>query len=267
MLATIPVDFALYAILVVYTVIALVRNDQTLLTTQAFTTVSLVSILSNPLLSFIQTIPQITQSIGCFERIENYCSRERSHKVAFDGMDSSKASLDGVASTELSTMNTNHEHQQLHKSVVSFQDATISWASESEDVLHDLTLSIPRGNIVMIVGPVGCGKSAFLESILGRTNVKLGHVHLTESRFAYCPQAPWIMNASIQLNITGGKELDQKWYDLTLSACALTDDLDNFPNGDMFMAGSNGISLSGGQKQRVVSVLMYSFHHIEASPS
>ncbi|PYI04583.1 multidrug resistance-associated protein [Aspergillus sclerotiicarbonarius CBS 121057] len=253
MLSCVPADLAPYAVFVVYTIIALVRNDQALLTTQAFTTVSLVSILTTPLLSFVQTLPQITQSMGCFERIQDYCSRERSSDRCPAATDS-HTTLDGVEMPVLSKQDKYPGDSSLHRSFVSFQDANISWATDGEAVLRHLTLSIPRHKIVMIIGPVGCGKSALLESIMGRMIIQDGNMQAPEASVAYCPQTPWIMNSPIRFNITGETEeteFDEKWYDSTISACALTGDLNMLPGGDMHMAGSNGVSLSGGQKQRV----------------
>ena len=48
-----------------------------------------------------------------------------------------------------------------------------------------------------------------------------------------------------------GKEKKSKFYNFTLDACALTDDMKILPSGDMTEIGENGVNLSGGQKQRV----------------
>lgn len=105
----------------------------------------------------------------------------------------------------------------------------------------------------MVVGSVGCGKSALLNTIMGQTQIDHGTMYLAPENIAYCPQTPWILNSSIQDNITGWTTLDQKWYDITISACGLVEDISKFPQGSMHIAGSSGIALSGGQKQRVVS--------------
>ena len=263
LIACVPADFAPYAVFVVYTIIALTRNDQTLLTSQAFTTVSLISILTTPLLSFVQTLPQITQSMGCFERIQDYCSRERSFDLSSTLPGSNKASNVSLDEVEMVAMPKQDKHvgnPSSHGSFVSFQDANVSWVADGEAVLRNLTLSIPRNRIVMVIGPVGCGKSALLESIMGRMIIKDGQMNSPEASVAYCPQTPWIMNSSIRFNITGETEFDEKWYASTISACALTSDLSMLPDGDMHLAGSNGVSLSGGQKQRVVSIMVSTYH-------
>lgn len=202
-------------------------------------------------MTFIQSLPTLAQSIGCFDRIQEYCLLERSRDFL-------------LAQTDSLPMDDNIELSRVSMAVkspittipcnkfLSFQNASISWTAESTPVLHDLTLSIPTGKIIMVMGSVGCGKSTLLETIMGQTQIASGTMHLAPANIAYCPQSPWIMNASIQDNITGWTALDQKWYDASIVACGLADDINKFPKGSMHMAGSGGISLSGGQKQRVV---------------
>ena len=60
-----------------------------------------------------------------------------------------------------------------------------------------------------------------------------------------------MQNASLQYNITFGKDLDDSKYNKVLESCALGPDLEILPNGDMTEIGEKGINLSGGQKQRV----------------
>ena len=71
---------------------------------------------------------------------------------------------------------------------------------------------------------------------------------------AYCSQTPWLLNTTIQQNITGLTEqsaVDEQWYRSVVTACALDEDISQFPNGDQSVIGSRGFTLSGGQKQRL----------------
>lgn len=245
-------DLSPYAVFLVFTIIALAKHDAQILTTQAFTTLSLISILTTPLMSFIQSLPTIIQSIGCFDRIQNYCLRERSSEFPTTHT-KSEFLIDG--SVELAQVSGATKAPTTSVSCdqfVSFQNTSISWTAESSPIVHDLTLSIPTGKIIMVVGAVGCGKSALLRTIMGQTQIDRGTVYRASGKVAYCPQNPWIINSSIQDNITGWTQLDQKWYELTISACGLVDDISKFPRGNMHITGSSGIALSGGQKQRVV---------------
>ena len=68
---------------------------------------------------------------------------------------------------------------------------------------------------------------------------------------AFVAQTPWIENASVKENIIFGLPCDIRRYANTLSACALIQDLDILPDGDLTDVGLGGINLSGGQKCRI----------------
>ena len=180
-------------------------------------------------------MPALWQAIACFDRIEAYCEK-----------------------CTPSSANNEDEAQPVPSSekflpfLVSFKDADIAWSSDKDPVLRHVNLIIHQG-ITMVVGPVGCGKSTLVESILSQHMVKDGSRRASFSRAAYCPQVPWIMNDTIRANIIAFHEFDRAWYDFTCEACGLQQDLAALVEGDMHLAGSGGISLSGGQKQRIVS--------------
>ncbi|KAJ1903295.1 Multidrug resistance-associated protein 1 [Coemansia sp. S17] len=70
-------------------------------------------------------------------------------------------------------------------------------------------------------------------------------------RIAYLEQQPWIMNDTLCANILFGREYDEEYYWKVLHACALTDDLEMWPKGDLTVIGENGINISGGQRARL----------------
>jgi ABC-type multidrug transport system fused ATPase/permease subunit len=57
--------------------------------------------------------------------------------------------------------------------------------------LRDINLTIPRGQLVAIVGPVGCGKSSLLQGLIGEMRRTTGSV-VFGGGVGYCPQIPWI---------------------------------------------------------------------------
>ena len=67
----------------------------------------------------------------------------------------------------------------------------------------------------------------------------------------YVAQQSWVMNASVKENIIFGHKWDARFYERTVHACALRDDLASLPDGDETEVGERGISLSGGQKARL----------------
>ncbi|KAJ5702177.1 hypothetical protein N7488_009725 [Penicillium malachiteum] len=231
-----------YATFAVYAIISVVRNDQSLATSQAFTSLSLISLMTSPLLSFVQAVPSFTESFGCFERIETYLEKSANS--------SSNEQLFGSTDAEPTQKEYPDKLLTSSSSVVSIKNADISWQSDSEPLLQNLNLEIGKG-ITMITGPVGSGKSALIKCLLGEMTVRKGSVDTNFGKVAYCPQIPWILDDTIRHNITGGTNFEEKWYDLVASSCGLIDDFQSIPGGDMHTAGRNGASLSGGQKQRV----------------
>ncbi|KAH7334391.1 ABC transporter [Rhizoctonia solani] len=116
--------------------------------------------------------------------------------------------------------------------------------------LRDINLSLPRGQLCAIVGPVGSGKSSLLQGLIGEMRRENGSVTFGGS-VGYCPQTAWIQSATVRDNITFGREFDEARYWEAVRVACLESDLDMLPSGDLTEVGEKGISLSGGQKQRI----------------
>ncbi|KAK1760836.1 P-loop containing nucleoside triphosphate hydrolase protein [Echria macrotheca] len=116
--------------------------------------------------------------------------------------------------------------------------------------LQDLNFEIGRNELVAVIGTVGSGKTSLLAALAGDMRKTNGEVILGASR-AFCPQYAWIQNTSVRENILFGKEMNSKWYNEVIKACALQPDLDMLPNHDLTEIGERGITISGGQKQRL----------------
>ncbi|KAJ5177771.1 ABC transporter integral membrane type 1 [Penicillium coprophilum] len=239
-----PADLAPIATFVVYTIIALKNHDQSILAAKAFTSMSLISLVTTPVLTFIQAIPAVIQCVGCFDRIQEYCSKPRAESNS-DAPDTEE-NLQKLAPSSL-------KMHRLHSSgsLIEFRGQDFGWDKGSSPVLHDVHLKIPNGLITMIVGPIGCGKSTLIESILGET-VNAGNLAKTNlSSVAYCAQNPWIQNRTIRENIIGDKPIEKDWYQTVISSCGLERDITRLRQGDQTVVAGNGMSLSGGQKQRI----------------
>uniref|UniRef100_A0A8C7JQ85 Multidrug resistance-associated protein 1 n=1 Tax=Oncorhynchus kisutch TaxID=8019 RepID=A0A8C7JQ85_ONCKI len=113
-----------------------------------------------------------------------------------------------------------------------------------------LSVRIPDGSLVAVVGHVGSGKSSLLSALLGEMEKLEGSVSVKGS-VAYVPQQAWIQNATLKDNIVFGQERKESWYHRVVEACALLPDLEILPAGDGTEIGEKGVNLSGGQKQRV----------------
>jgi ABC-type multidrug transport system fused ATPase/permease subunit len=158
--------------------------------------------------------------------------------------------------------------------VISLSDATFVWPraegagggtdSLAQLVLGPLTLSLARGELLVIVGPVGAGKSSTLLALLGEMPRGLargerapGAPHGTAglfrgARVGYAPQTPWLLNGSLRDNVTFGSPFEVATYMDVLRACALWPDIASFGDSrDLAIIGERGVTLSGGQRARV----------------
>lgn len=69
-------------------------------------------------------------------------------------------------------------------------------------VLQDISLEVPRGSLVAIVGPVASGKSSLLQGIIGAMRRTAGEASFC-GRVAYCQQDAWIQKGTIVSTDTG----------------------------------------------------------------
>ena len=160
---------------------------------------------------------------------------------------------------------------------VAFENATIAWPVDDEVdeadrfVLRNISLEFPTGELSVISGKTGSGKSLILSAIIGEADLLAGKVFAPaapslEERFdqnanrgnwiipsakAYVAQVPWIENATLRENVLFGLPYDEERYNATIDACALRKDLEILTDGDKTELGTNGVNLSGGQKWRV----------------
>ncbi|GLD97559.1 hypothetical protein PINS_up006249 [Pythium insidiosum] len=140
-------------------------------------------------------------------------------------------------------------------SAIIVQDVWLSCSGlpHATDVLvANANLTVRRGELVVIHGLAGVGKSLLLSAIRGDIDVLQGHVHVDASlRVAYCSQEPWLQTMSIRDNVLFGSAFDERKYWCVMDACGLLEDLEQLPMGDATQVGPKGINLSGGQKARI----------------
>jgi len=133
---------------------------------------------------------------------------------------------------------------------IEVHDASFAWKSDSV-TLSNINLRIPRGQLLAIVGEVGCGKSSLLTAILGEMPKLSGRVLKNGERIAYVPQQAWIKNATVKDNILFNEPYNKERFLKAIKCCQLEKDLEILPAGDSTEIGEKGINLSGGQKQRI----------------
>ena len=121
---------------------------------------------------------------------------------------------------------------------------------KDESVLQGISFTTREGSLTAITGPVGSGKSTLLSAIAGEIADKNGAI-TCKGTVVYVPQIPWIFSGTIRENILFGEQYEKSKYDRVIEACALTQDIQGFPDCDQTIVGERGAVLSGGQRARV----------------
>ena len=169
-----------------------------------------------------------------------------------DGVDTSDNGLTVPEGAETASQpplsQSTHRPLSRQKSIV-VEDATFKFV-DGEELYPHLSFDVRAGELVMVIGQVGSGKSSLLSVLMGEVDRTAGHACVNGS-VAYVPQKPWITNETVRSNITLGAPFDGERYRDALAVSELEEDLASLPAGDLTVIGERGITLSGGQKQRV----------------
>ncbi len=217
----------------------------------AFTSLSLISVLIDPVAQLVMMPNNLNSAMSCSDRIQQFLVQEKrddfrtfrepGRRSEKGGTRSDKSAIEVLVRKEPQTL-------------LTVRDGSFGWEKD-KPMLHDISLDFRPSTLTMVIGPVGAGKSTLLLSLLGETYKCAGAVDVyVAGNVAFCSQDPWILNQSIKQNIVGTTDFDPAWYDAVLEACQLQEDVRNLPDGDETVVGSQGSSLSGGQKQRIVSI-------------
>ena len=152
---------------------------------------------------------------------------------------------------------------ELQGNVV-IKDLCFSYTKDSQEVLHNINLSIDSGQRIAFVGKSGSGKSTIGKIISGLYSVKEGHIFFDSidmmkikksslcNQIGVVPQDVYLLNRSIKDNITLSDEeiSDEK----VIEACKVVqiyDEIMGMPMGLHTIVSEMGLNLSGGQRQRI----------------
>jgi len=132
----------------------------------------------------------------------------------------------------------------------------------AERGLVDIDLTVERGELVVVSGPVGTGKSSLLRAIIGLIAIDRGEVRwngemvddraafFVPPQCAYVAQVPRLFAESLLDNLRLGHGIDDDAIRAGVITAAFDDDLAMLPEGLSTMVGARGVRLSGGQLQR-----------------
>ena len=146
---------------------------------------------------------------------------------------------------------------------IEFKNLTFIHKGSSEPTIKDLTLDVPAGTTLAIIGRTGNGKSTLVNLLLHLYNTKPGMIlldgtdindiplNVLRENIAYVPQDNFLFSDTLASNIAFGthEKSMERIVEASRAAC-IHDNIIAFPEGYETVVGERGVTLSGGQKQR-----------------
>ncbi|CAM2970775.1 ABC transporter ATP-binding protein [Vibrio diazotrophicus] len=150
---------------------------------------------------------------------------------------------------------------------VTVSNVNFSYDGEN-NVLKDLSLNIPSGKKVALVGASGGGKSTLIQLLIGVYRANSGQIRFNgetcddisfdviRGEIAVVLQQPILFNDTLRHNLTLGGEHDEAELWRALEIAQMQDVISKLDHGLDSQIGRNGIRLSGGQRQRLAIARM-----------
>ncbi|BAM42246.1 uncharacterized protein TOT_040000616 [Theileria orientalis strain Shintoku] len=204
-------------------------------------------------------IPRSIKSIGLayvsFRRIDGYIKDCSPNFYISDNR--------FTGSTQTSTDITSITNQIPNDVVVYYKDATFTWVNTRDDLINknyepllkNINFELKRGEMAVVTGSKGAGKSNFIKSMLGEMTLVGGSMAViplhTSMPIFYASQDIFLQQGTIRSNIVFGHKFDDNLYNTVLKAVELEYDISTWEKGDLRVVSDNAHSLSGGQRVRV----------------
>jgi ATP-binding cassette subfamily B protein len=147
---------------------------------------------------------------------------------------------------------------------IKFNDVSFMYEERTAWLLRNIDFNVKRGERVVIIGPVGAGKSTILSLLTGILKPTNGEIFINDTpleeinmisfrdKIGYVPQEPLLFSGTIRENIEFGlKNVSEKDYREALTVSQIEKEIENFSDKDRTVIGQRGVNLSGGQKQRI----------------
>ena len=148
---------------------------------------------------------------------------------------------------------------------IRLEHVTFRYQGADRDVLHDVSMVIPRGKSVALIGPSGGGKTTTADIILqlltpNEGKVTVDGVDIAENewgwkrKLGYIPQNIYLTDDTIRANVAFGmdpEKIDDAQVWRALEDAQLRDFIASLPEGLDTRVGERGVRISGGQRQRI----------------
>ncbi len=151
------------------------------------------------------------------------------------------------------------------KGNITFNNLTFRYTENTPDIIKKISLQVPSGGSLGIVGKPGSGKTTLISLLfhlylLPKNSLFLDNKDINEipvphlrSSISFVPQDSFLFSDTIRENIAFGAKTAVSIEEIEHVAkiASVHDDILKFKNGYDSVVGERGITLSGGQKQRI----------------
>ena len=146
---------------------------------------------------------------------------------------------------------------------IALKGVNYKYADKTKNSLSDITLEIPKGHKLGIIGKTGSGKSTLIKCLMQEIdpeglirvdskNLNSFSLDTFRKKVAYVPQDVYLFSDTIKNNIAlGGDKPSDTQINKAAKMAHLEHDFDQLKDGIHTLLGERGVSISGGQKQRV----------------
>jgi len=203
-------------------------------------------------------------NIDRLEEMRDYVPEETEGQRANAGLDLDPDSARKRSGTEGASKKMEFR-PDLHS--LRFEKATVYYEHKSKPAIVDIDFEVSPGEKILVIGPVGSGKTTLVKTALGLLEPRSGRVTINEKSvrtlepwerrglIGYVPQDPLLFSGTIRENILfgcrEGQNLTEKELARLIEVARLSDEIAAFPHGLETKLGQRGTSVSGGQKQRI----------------
>lgn len=152
----------------------------------------------------------------------------------------------------------------VYDTMTGFRAENLTFSYDRDTILRDVSLTIPKGGLTVIVGPSGIGKSTLLKLLLGLYRPDSGTLSIdttdgaipvdrgTRALFSYAPQGNFLLSGTLRENLTyTNPQATDEQIQEALYVSAMDEYVASLPEGLETVLQENGAGISEGQAQRI----------------
>ena len=231
---------------------------------------NMISILSIFAMASIRLIPTANQLVAAITgmRASSYSLDKLYHDLrSLDKLviDKDSTSLSISSAGKAPHNKSEVASHMLFKNQITLERVIYSYPNTQETALHDISLTIKKGQSIALIGKSGAGKTTLVDVILGLLHPQKGDIRADgisiyqdlrswQNLIGYIPQSIFLLDDTIENNIAFGVRqnlIDRSRLDKAIKSAQLNELVEQLPKGIKTHVGERGVRLSGGQRQRI----------------